>query len=342
MTRSILSLLFSVLLMQLASTSTFGEELSGLIEKGRELNRSGNYREAIEVVEEGLNRKSIQYDDVVSLLSTKGSAQLRSGEYEESIASFTSLLQMDRANFWALWQRCWAATQIGKLGLAQLDCRNARRILNRKTRFYKEESNLADEYSMTSTEAELLRAMGRPNSAIKLLEKYLEGEGGELWSNQLNEQIGRLYYATGKTDKAIESYRRALRSVDTRLTTTQQAELFWLTGNALLSKGQGNEALEEYRKSLLYHGGDERFIYSACTASLMSENSVHALEYCGLLSEEYPNNTKYMDAFGRSLIIAKKYNRAREVFNDILEYEPDNLYAISAIEQIASREKEKN
>jgi tetratricopeptide (TPR) repeat protein len=185
----------------------------------------------------------------------------------------------------------------------------------------------------TTLKARVLAAQGKPTEGAKLLEPLPDVEKGELTTTLLLE----LYQQAGQSGRAVETAKKVLAK------SPQKFELGLHLIDSLLEAGEPDQALglADIVRGPMSEGGEKERLAQALTT--LAERVPKRLEPREWLVDLYRESsdafrlTEALDQLGDAAVAAGEMRRAQEVFEELLEREPQNEHNRRRLSQVRTK-----
>jgi tetratricopeptide (TPR) repeat protein len=185
----------------------------------------------------------------------------------------------------------------------------------------------------TTLKARVVAALGRPADGAKLLESLPDVEQGELTTALLLE----LYQQAGQPGHAVEIAKRVLIKVP------QKFELGLRLIDSLLQAGEPDQTLglaDTIREPMKQAGEIERLAQVLGQLAERMPKRLEPREWLVALYRESSDAfrlTEALDQLGDAAVSAGEMNRAQEVFEELLEREPQNEHNRRRLSQVRTK-----
>lgn len=294
-------------------TANFSSQLS----QARANISDGLYSDAISVASGIIDSNLSSEDELLEALRLRGSARLRLGDFLGAEADLTSVLRSQIDDVWALWQRCWANTQIGALAAARRDCDVAERLIRKNPQL--DPDGLAMR-AIVSANAEWLRISGRPAAALGMLDSVAELPGDHKdWRTIV--QLANTRRTAGDYVGAIDALNEALDHAP----GSWIGELYKSRAELNILLGRFDWAEIDLTEALRIEPENIGTMHQLCLIQLsMGAHSI-AIENCSRTYEYDPQDAAYAHNYGLALIRNSEFLEAKEITERVLSENPDNL-----------------
>ena len=277
---------------------------------------SHDYELAVKLLEECLKEEP----DDISILSELGKVYVGSGNDEKALEYYSRVLELDNKNFTAI-------DNIGSIYRRLGRYQDSVDILNKA--FEIQEDSIATYYNLGQT----YKSMERYDDAIKCFEHVLEKAPNDVLAHN---HLGCIYALQNNHEKALELFNKALR-ID-----ANHPIIHFNSAASYEALNRFEEAEKAYEEALRRKPG--------WTEAMLSLARLHHI--CGHNDQaedilRQAINLSYKDSdlhatLGDLLLHKEKYPEANDEFDKALEFDHDNLKAISgkitALEKLDKKE----
>jgi tetratricopeptide (TPR) repeat protein len=163
--------------------------------------------------------------------------------------------------------------------------------------------------------AQILTSTGDIANAKKYLKKAIDIDEKNEWYLMM---IGGLYYQEKNLDSAIYYYEKAVKDFP------GEENLKLTLGNLYSENKNYNEAISIFNSFDAKYGINENSTVLTIRTLLMAERYDEALEKCNILLKEYPDNVLYNGLLAEIYRGKGENDKAREVYRQLLERNPDD------------------
>lgn len=157
--------------------------------------------------------------------------------------------------------------------------------------------------------------------------------------------LAQVYQKTGRDDLAFSELREALKSEPDNPWARQAYETLKdrKTEEALneaeifLAQGNTEKTKESYLKALYYSPQSTRTHLALADIYKKENNLKSALVHLKAANQNEPKNKKILRMYGETLYEAGQYPKGLEIYEKLLDFEPDNKETINRVEAIKNR-----
>ncbi len=157
--------------------------------------------------------------------------------------------------------------------------------------------------------------------------------------------LAQLYQKTGRDDLAFSEFREILKSEPDNLWVKQAYEALKdkKTEEALneaevfLAQGNTGKSKESYLKALYYSPKSTQAHLVLADIYKKENNLKSALVHLKAAAQNEPKNKKILRIYGETLFEAEQFPRSLEIYEKLLDLEPDNKETMNRVEAIRNR-----
>lgn len=272
---------------------------------------SHDYELAVKLLEECIKEEP----DNVSLLSEMGKVYVGSGNDEKALEYYNRVLELDDKNFTAI-------DNIGSIYRRLGRYQDSVDILNKA--FEIDKDSIATYYNLGQT----YKAMERYDDAIKCFEHVLEKNPNDVLAHN---HLGCIYALQHNHEKAIELFNKALR-ID-----ANHPIIHFNSAVSYEALNRYEDAEKAYEEALRRKPGWIEAMLSLAKLHHICGHSDQAEDILRQAINLSYKNSDLHATLGNLLLYKEKYPEANDEFDKALEFDHDNLKAVSG--KIAALEK---
>lgn len=238
---------------------------------------------------------------------------------ERVVEHATNALLAARDDITALTLRCDAYRRLKQTTQARLDCSRARYYLEGADEPKEKLQYLSQ--NLRQAELGLLNEDGHYLQAERVLNSNTLGE--EAWI--LAQERGNIARDTGELGQALMEYERAVASAAADgVDPAFVAPLHFSIAGIYLALGDYGDAVFHYGRAVTASGYQARYLYAKCLVEVRAGYFEDAVDTCGRLYRDSPDEPVYADIFSLSLTKAGRVGEALEVLEGALTAHPGN------------------